>query len=40
MKNSVTLQFDNYPKLRSLKTLEFYKENKLKLLIGQVTIQI
>ena len=30
MKNLVILQFENYPKHRSLKALEFYKENKIK----------
>ena len=32
MKNSVILQFDNDPKHRSLKTLEFYKENKITII--------
>ena len=41
MKNSVILQFDNDPKQRSLKALEFYKVKKtLKLLIDQVIVQI
>ena len=30
MKNSVILQFNNDPKHRSLKDLEFYKENNIK----------
>ena len=30
MKNSVILQFDNDPKHRLLKALEFYKENNIK----------
>ena len=32
MKNSVILQFDNDPKHRSLKALEFYKENNIKII--------
>ena len=32
MKNSIILQFDNYPKHRSLKALEFYKENNIKII--------
>ena len=32
MKNSAILQFDNDPKHRSLKALEFYKENKIKII--------
>ena len=32
MKNSVILQFGNDPKHRSLKTLEFYKENNIKII--------
>ena len=31
MKKSGILQFDNYPKHRSLKALEFYKENNIKI---------
>ena len=40
MKNSVIIQIDKYLKNRTLKALEFYKENNIKLLIGQVKIQI
>ena len=32
MKNSVILQFDDYPKHRSLKALEFYKDNNIKII--------
>ena len=32
MKNSAILQFNNDPKHRSLKALEFYKENKIKII--------
>ena len=32
MKNSVILQFDNDPKHRSLKALEFYKENNIQII--------
>ena len=32
MKNSVILQFDNDQKHRSLKALEFYKENNIKII--------
>ena len=32
MKNSVILKFDNDPKHRSLKALEFYKENNIKII--------
>ena len=32
MNSSVILQFDNDPKHRSLKALEFYKENNVKIL--------
>ena len=32
MKNSVTLQFDNDPKHKSLKALTFYKENNIKII--------
>ena len=32
MKNSAILQFDNDPKHRSLKALEFYKENNIKII--------
>ena len=32
MKNSVILQFDNDPKHRSLKALEFYKENNVRII--------
>ena len=32
MNNSVILQFDNDPKHRSLKALEFYKENNIKII--------
>ena len=32
MKNSIILQFDNDPKHKSLKTLEFYKENNTKII--------
>ena len=32
MKNSVILQFDNNPKHISLKALEFYKENNIKII--------
>ena len=32
MKNSVILQFDNDPKHRSLKELEFYKENNINII--------
>ena len=32
MKNSDILQFDNDPKHRSLKALEFYKENNIKII--------
>ena len=32
MKNSVILQYDNDPKHRSLKALEFYKENNIKII--------
>ena len=40
MKNSVTLQFDNDLKYRSLKELELYKENSIKIIDWQVTVQI
>ena len=30
MKNSVILQFDNDQKYRSIKALEFYKDNNIK----------
>ena len=32
MKNLVILQFDNDSKHRSLKVLEFYKENNIKII--------
>ena len=32
MKNSIILQFDNDLKHRSLKALEFYKENNIKII--------
>ena len=32
MKNSVILQFDNDSKHRSLKALEFYKDNNIKII--------
>ena len=32
MKNSAILQFDNYPKYRSRKVLEFYKEDNIKII--------
>ena len=32
MKNSVILRFDNDPKHRSLKALEFYQENNIKII--------
>ena len=32
IKNSFILQFDNDPKHRSLKALEFYKENNMKII--------
>ena len=32
MNNPVILQFDNDPKHRSLKALEFYKENNVKII--------
>ena len=32
MKNSVILQYDNDPKHISLKALEFYKENNIKII--------
>ena len=32
IKNSIILQFDNDPKHRSLKALEFYKENNIKVI--------
>ena len=32
IKNSIILQFDNNPKHRSLKALEFYKENNIKII--------
>ena len=32
MKNTVILQFDNDPKHKSLKALEFYKENNIKII--------